>query len=91
LELISRPPAWAMSLPSWTTAEHISWMICPEPVSGVLNGVDVLESVLAEETLELSGADALLEAACEGADEDSGAELEEVVGGGACCCVVVVG
>jgi len=88
LELISRPPAWVMSLPSWTTAEHISWMFCPDPVSGVLTGVDVFELVLTE---ELSGAGALLEAASEGADEDSGAELEEVVGGGACCCVVVVG
>ena len=77
-----------MSQPSWTTAEHISWMFCPDPVSGALIGVDVLELVLAEDTVELSEAGALLEAAREGADEDSGVE---VVGGGACCCVVVVG
>ena len=64
-------------------------MFCPDPVSGALTGVDVFELVLADETLEPSGADALLEAACEGADEYSG--VEEVVGGGACCCVVVVG
>lgn len=90
LELISRLPAWAMRLPSWTMAEHISWMFCPDPVSLVLNGVDVFELVLAEETLELSEADALLEAAREDVDEDSGVEYEEVVGGAACCCVVVV-
>ena len=82
-----------MSMPSWTTAERISWMFCPDPVSesGVLYGVDVFELALAVETPDPSEAETLLEAACEGADEDSGAEFEEVVGEGACCCVVVVG
>ena len=65
-------------------------MFCPVPVSGVLDGVGVLELVLAVATPKLSEADTLLEAAREGEDEDAGAELE-VVGGGACCCVVVVG
>ena len=82
-----------MSLPSWTTAECISWMFCPDPVSDseVLYGADVFELALAVETTDPSELDTLLEAACEVTDEDSGAELEEVVGGGACCCVVVVG
>ena len=92
-EFVSRPPAWAMRLPSWTTTEHMSWMFCPDPGSDseVLYGVEVFELALALETPEASEAETLLEAACEGADDDSGAEYEDVVGGGACCCVVVVG
>lgn len=53
--------------------------------------MDVFELALAVEAPDPSEAETLLEAACEGADEDSGGEFEEVVGEGACCCVVVVG
>jgi predicted TPR repeat methyltransferase len=72
------------------TAEHMPWMFCPVSASGVLDGVGVLDPVLAVAARKLSEAGTLLEAAREGADDDAGVELEEVVGVEACCCVVVV-
>jgi len=87
----SRPAAWAISMPSWTKAERISWMFCLAPISGVLDGVGIPGLRL---VAEFSGLDPLLEAG----GEDAGAyteaelepELEKVVDGGACCCVVVL-
>jgi hypothetical protein len=69
----SWPAAWAMSMPSWTTTEHISWMFCLD--SGALVGVGVFELALAEAALGSPEADTLLEAAYE-AEEGAGSDFE---------------
>lgn len=60
LRASSRPAAWAMSLPNWTTTEHMSWMFCVScvfcvvTVCGVLDGGGALELGPALATLGLS-------------------------------------